>query len=97
MYKRQVLGHETVALRCVEQLIDAEQTAALGYLFLYACRHLFDGQTPLPSIVRTLYDEIQSRGMAHMVESKWIPNPMALPRPQEFFAFVNRYRGRLFL
>ena len=91
-----VLGHEAVDLRCVEQLLDAEQTAALGYLFLYACRHLFDGQTPLPSIVRMLYAEIQDRGMAFLVESKWIPNPMALPRPQEFFAFVNRYRGRLF-
>ena len=91
-----VMGHEAVDLRCVEQLLDAEQTAALGYLFLYACRHLFDGQTPLPSIVRTLYDEIRDRGMAYLVESKWIPNPMALPRQQEFFAFVNRFRGRLF-
>ena len=39
-----LLGRQEVDLRYVEQLIDSEQTAALGLLLKYALEHLADGK-----------------------------------------------------
>lgn len=49
------LGRQEIDLRYTEQLIDAEQTAALGLLLKYAVEHLADGRRTLPEIVQFLW------------------------------------------
>lgn len=87
------LNRETIDLRYLEQLSDAEQAAALGYCVLYAQRHLLDGRKNLRTIVDELETLITQKGLAALCESRGSVPFLARPRRQEMFACLNRYRG----
>ena len=87
------INKETVDLRYVEQLVDSEQTTALAYLLKYMELHCFNGHTALKDIVAELSDRIQKHGLASVNEGAYLSSNLAMPRPQEIYACVNRYRG----
>ena len=72
-----MLGKQNVDLRYIEQLIDSEQTAALGLLLKYTVEHLVDGK-------RTISETAQ--WLEH------ISGGYAIPRIQEIYSCLNRYR-----
>ena len=86
-------NHDTIDLRFVEQLTDSEQIAALASIVKLAEETLIDGKKDLPAIVDSIMNRIAAQGLASVSESKWIPMAMAMPRRQEIFACLNRYRG----
>ena len=86
------LGRQEIDLRYTEQLIDAEQTAALGLLLKYAVEHLADGRRTLPEIVQFLWKNLFTWSVLLYGESK-ISCGYATPRIQEIYACLNRYRG----
>ena len=88
-----VINRDTVDLRYVEQLTDAEQSLALGYCLVYAERHLMDGKRTLRQIVAELDRQIGRQGLAMLCESRSGVPFLARPRAQEIFACLNRYRG----
>lgn len=53
---------QEVDLRYVEQLIDSEQTGALGALLKYAVEKLIDGKRTLPEIVELLCNKLEKKG-----------------------------------
>lgn len=85
-------NRETVDLRYVEQLTDTEQLAALAYLLKYAELHLFDGKKNLKDVVEKLEQKLMTEGLAAVCESSYVPTGLAMPRKQEIFACINRYR-----
>lgn len=87
------LNRETIDLRYVEQLIDSEQTAALGYCMLYAQKHLLDGRRTLRQVVDALDELMERDTLAALCESRSGVAFLARPRKQEIFACLNRYRG----
>lgn len=87
------LGRQEIDLRYTEQLIDAEQTAALGLLLKYAVEHLADGRRTLPEIVQFLWKNLSLRGLSFFTENQKISCGYAIPRIQEIYACLNRYRG----
>lgn len=87
------INHDTVDLRFVEQLTDSEQIAALASITKLAEETLIDGKKDLTAIVDAVMNRIAAQGLASVSESKWIPMAMAMPRRQEIFACLNRYRG----
>ncbi|MCI9547309.1 MAG: ABC-ATPase domain-containing protein [Lachnospiraceae bacterium] len=87
------INKETVDLRYVEQLVDSEQTTALAYLLKYMELHCFDGRTPLKEIVPRLSAQLLEKGLASINEGSYLPSSLAMPRPQEIYACINRYRG----
>ena len=87
------LNRENVDLRYVEQLTDTEQLAALAYLLKYAELHLFDGKKNLKEVVEQLEQKIMAEGLAAVCESSYVPTGLAMPRKQEIFACINRYRN----
>lgn len=87
------LGRQEIDLRYTEQLIDAEQTAALGLLLKYAVEHLADGRRTLPEIVQFLWKKLSSHGLSFFTENQKISCGYAIPRIQEIYACLNRYRG----
>lgn len=87
------INHDTVDLRFVEQLADPEQVAALCCIVKMAEESLVDGKKDLSAIVDAIQDKIARQGLFSVSESKWIPMAMAMPRRQEIFACLNRYRG----
>ena len=87
------LGKQKIDLRYTEQLIDTEQTAALGLLLKYAVEHLADGRRTLPEIVQYLWKNISLHGLSFFTENQKISCGYAIPRIQEIYACLNRYRG----
>ncbi len=87
------IDRDTIELRYVEQLVDSEQTMALGYLVKYAKKHLFDGKKDLQAVVSLLEETIQKKGFGAICESRYLPCNLALPRTQEIYACLNRCRS----
>ena len=97
------INHESVELRFVEQVVDNEQTNLLGALLRTLEEQYFKGRDPLPKCVNTLYDRLSKQGFAACTQgsrddgrgnaSGSIPGNLAMVRPQELWAMVNRYRG----
>ena len=85
------IGKDTVDLRYVEQLVDAEQTATLSYLLRYAKEH-YEGQQADPvQLVRILMNKLETDGILALCKTKYYPADFAMPRAMEVFACFNRY------
>lgn len=87
------INRENVDLRYVEQIVDCGQVHALGYLLLYAQRHLFDGKRSMQEVVRELEVIMERKGLAGIWEGSYLPSSLTMPRVQEIFACFNRVRG----
>lgn len=90
------LNKENIDLRYVEQLVDAQQLTALGYMLCYARTHLMDGSRTLVQIVDSLLAVMEEKGLREICECSYLPAGLAMPRRQEIFACFNRYRGLSF-
>ncbi len=86
------INHDTIDVRYVEQLADSEQLAALAYILKYAESHVFDGRRTLKEAVDMIMKVLEEKGLAAVCESSYLPCGLAMPRRQEIFACVNRYR-----
>ena len=76
----------------VEQLVDSEQTAALGMLLKYAVEKMIDGKKTIPEIVSYLQKQLETKGLSFFADGGYIPCGYAIPRVQEIYACFNRYR-----
>ena len=86
------INRDTVDLRYVEQLMDSEQTTALSYCLLYAESHLINGKATLQEVVENLMELLEKKGLFEIMESTYAKSNLAMPRKQEIFACLNRYR-----
>ena len=87
------VNKETVDLRLVEQLVDTEQLSALGYMLVYLEKNVFDGRRTLRQAAELLWQQLDQKGLAVLAGGAYLPSGLAMPRRQELFACVNRYRG----
>lgn len=88
-----LLGRETVDLRYVEQLVDYEQTAALAQMLKYAREHCIDGRRNLSQVAETVLKQMEKSGLEAVCDGSYVPGGLAVPRRQEWYACLNRYRG----
>ena len=72
--------------------MDSEQTAALGLLLKYSVEKLVDGKRTLPEIAEYLEKQLEQKGLEFFAEGSYIPGGYAIPRAQEIYACLNRYR-----
>ncbi len=87
------VNRDTIDLRYVEQLVDGEQSAALGCCLAYAGRHLMDGTATVRQIVDRLDGLMEEKGLSALWDCGAGALPLARPRRQEIFACFNRDRG----
>lgn len=86
------LNHEVIDVRYVEQLVDSEQLVMLGYLLKYAQTQMFDGKRTLQEVVGLLVQMIEKQELGKICADSYLPCNLAMPRKQEIFACINRYR-----
>lgn len=86
------IDRETVDLRYVEQLADTEQVVMLGHILKYVLQNMAGGKKTLREIVEELFHIIGEKGMQGIYGGKYLPTGLAMPRKQEVFACLNRYR-----
>ena len=93
------VGQETVDLRYVEQLVDSGQLHALGYMMKYLEEGGFDGTHTIRTLVDAVYAGVEKRGFGALFTGRAsagdVPGNLMLPRRQELFACINRYRMHL--
>ena len=69
-----------------------EQTAALAAMLRYTMEHI-NGSKRISEIVEMLEKEISNGGLEAVVGGDCVRCGLAMPRKQEIFACLNRYRG----
>lgn len=87
-----VINKDTIDLRYVEQLTDTEQLGTLGQLMKYAQLQLFDGKRTLGDAAEELWKILDTKGLPAVCGGSYVPGGYALPRKQEIYACLNRYR-----
>ena len=87
------INRETIDLRYVEQLVDGEQAAALGFCLVYAQQHLFSRGWELRRVVEELDRLMEEKGLEALWDSPHGVCFLARPRKQEIFACFNRCRS----
>lgn len=87
------INRETVDLRYLEQLCDPEQVNTLAQLLKYTQTHLFNGRNSLQDTMKKLEQLLDEKGLALLVEGGRLSPNLALPRMQEIYACLNRYRS----
>ncbi|MDD2979767.1 MAG: ABC-ATPase domain-containing protein [Hespellia sp.] len=88
-----LLNKEQVELRFVEQIVDGEQTQALASILNYMKENVFDGKKNLDACVAEVCQLLEKRGMSAVAGGAYLPGNLAVPRKEEIYACVNRYRG----
>ena len=85
------LDHQMIDLRYVEQLVDTEQTAALSGMLKYALRQN-SAQVSVEQLVEHIWTVLERKGLEAFFDG-CARCGYALPRKQEIFLMLNRYRG----
>lgn len=81
-----------VDLRYVEQLVDSEQLTALAHMLKSMKLHDFDGKKTLQQAITGIYRRIETKGFSVFAGGEYLPGNLAMPRPQELYAAINRCR-----
>ncbi len=87
-------GETFIDLSYVEQLIDPSQTRCIANMLLFLAKlKRMNKALTLKNSIQMLYDEIHSNGLEHISPYKGKhPGDMAMPRPMELAAAINRLR-----
>lgn len=88
-----LIGKEPVDLSGLEQLVADSQNNALAAMTEYAIAKLLDDRLPSVEVVARLYERLGRSGLGILLPYTNQPGRLALPRPQELLAALNRYRG----
>lgn len=91
------VNHENVDLRYLEQIADTEQVTALGYILKFLAANQGtasgNGKKTLREIVAEVEKILEKKGLAGICEGNYLPAGLAMPRKQEVFGCLNRWRG----
>lgn len=86
------LDKENIIVRYLEQLTDSEQTAALACLLRFGLEQVLDGRRTVKQVVEIIMKTLETKGWEAFCSS-YVPCGLAVPREQEVYACLNRFRG----
>ena len=87
------VAKEPVDLRFVEQLADSEQTAALAQMVRYCLEKGLLERCTVQETVATLLKAYETGGLSVFSDASYAAMGLAMPRVQEIYACLNRFRG----
>lgn len=87
------VAKEPVDLRFVEQLADSEQTAALAQMVRYCLEKGLLERCTVQETVDTLLKAYEADGLSVFSDASYAAMGLAMPRVQEIYACLNRFRG----
>lgn len=86
-----LIDRETIDVRYLEQLCDSGQTIGLAYLLGWILANQKQKMS-LISLIDAMYEKIEKEGFLVFIPSNYSGGHPVLPRKQELFACLNRYR-----
>lgn len=90
------INRETIDLRYVEQLCDGEQLAGLVHLMKFVRSQVMDGKKDLVQCVQEMLALYEAKGWQGICGGGYLPSGISMPRKQEIFACINRWRDLRF-
>ncbi len=87
------VAKEPVDLRFVEQLADGEQTSALAQMMRYCLEKKLLERYAIKEVVELLVKEQKKNGMSAFTDASYKAMGLCMPRVQEIYACLNRFRG----
>lgn len=87
------VAKEPVDLRFVEQLADSEQTASLAQMVRYCLEKGLLERCTVQETVATLLKAYEADGLSVFSDASYAAMGLAMPRVQEIYACLNRFRG----
>lgn len=85
------IAREPIDIRALEQLVDSQQTAAIGKMLVFAQRNLVDGIKTTDQIADDLEAAADLNGLSFFGKGN-----LARPRRQELLGALNRLRSQRF-
>jgi len=87
-------GYTNLVLDGMEQLVDVNQTRAIGDIIQYAMKKYMDGKTTLKEIVEKVERDIEEKGLDVIspFQPGVHPGDYVQPRPMEIGGAINRLR-----
>lgn len=86
-----MIDRDTVDVRYLEQLADDGQTVGLAYLMGWILANQRQ-KTAITSLIDDMYRQIEKKGLQTFIPPNYSCGHPVLPRKQELFACLNRYR-----
>lgn len=86
-----MIDRDTVDVRYLEQLADDGQTVGLAYLMGWILANQRQ-KTAITSLLDDMYRQIEKKGLQTFIPPNYSCGHPVLPRKQELFACLNRYR-----
>lgn len=86
------INRENIDLRYLEQLVDPEQLNALAQLMKYIRVQEADGKKDMVELVDLVLAALAAGGFEKIQGGGTLPGNLALPRRQEIFGCMNRWR-----
>ena len=83
---------DEIDTRYLEQLVDEEQLRMIGYLFVYMNHSVFGKNMTLQNAVEKLFQLLEKNGLKEIFQNQRIPCNLAMPRQQELYMCMNRFR-----
>ena len=88
-----MINRDTIDLRYVEQLCDTEQLAGLVPLMKFLRARVLDGKKDLIQCVDEVAALYDKQGWQGICGGSYVPSGISMPRKQEIFACINRWRS----
>lgn len=86
-------GYDEIDLQNVEQLVDSNQTVAIGLIMKYIKNKYVNGKDTLHEILQKVFEDIKQKGLDVIAPFPGQhPGDYSMPRVQETFAAINRLR-----
>lgn len=86
------LDKQSVNVRYIEQLVDDEQTVMLAYMMRYIIENMSGRKMTVRETADTVMKLYDREGFSAFCTG-CVPCGLAVPRKQELYACINRYRG----
>lgn len=87
------INKDIIDLKSLEQIVDAEQVNALGYIMKLAEDRIINNSKTLQEITHDILDFICTNGLISVSSTSYGNGNLSLPRKQEIISCFNRYRN----
>ena len=87
-----LIDRESIDVRYLEQLSESGQTTALAYMMGWILDHVTK-EEDIQEFIENMYKLIERKGMAAVIPANYSAGHPVLPRKQELYACLNRFRS----
>ena len=87
------INKDIIDLKSLEQIVDAEQVNALGYIMKLAEDRIINNSKTLQEITHDILDFICTNGLISVSSTSYGNGNLSMPRKQEIISCFNRYRN----